>query len=352
LSLALAHAEEPVEDLRAAGLTYVTDLDPGIRRRKAGHGFNYRTADGKPVTDEPTLDRIRALAIPPAWTDVWICPDPRGHIQATGRDARGRKQYRYHARWRETRDAHKYDRLIAFGRALPRLRARVDKDLARPGLPREKVLAAVVRVMEVTLIRVGNVEYARANKSFGLTTLRDQHAKIAGGKAVFSFRGKSGKPHTTGFRDRRLARIVKACQDVPGQRLFQYLDDDGAHHAVESADVNAYIREAIGDPDVSAKDFRTWAGTVAAARALTLCPECQDPAEAKRNVKTCVKAVAGLLGNTAAVARKAYIHPAVLEAYETGALPLKAADEPRAFELAVLRFLETVREKAENGAKS
>ena len=320
------------------GLSYVTDQDPGLRRTRArGHGFNYQDADGKPVTDEKTLDRIHALAIPPAWTDVWICPKPGGHIQAVGRDQRGRKQYRYHARWTRTRDSHKYDRLIDFGRALPRLRRRIEDDLARRGLPREKVLAAVIRVMEATLIRVGNEEYARHNKSFGLTTLRDRHVKIGGSRAIFEFRGKSGKPHTTGFNDRRLARIVKACQDLPGQRLFQYLDDEGQRRAVESADVNAYIREALGE-DFSAKDFRTWAGTVAAARALTS-PECADLTAAKRNLNTCVKAVAGLLGNTAAVARNAYIHPAILDAYAEGKLELSDADG-RAFELAVLKFLE------------
>lgn len=325
-----------------AGLTYVTDQDPGLRRKPArGSGFNYLDVDGKPVTDEKTLDRIRALAIPPAWTDVWISPRANGHIQATGRDARGRKQYRYHARWQAERGAGKYDRLLAFGRALPRLRKRVEEDLARRGLPREKVLAAVIRVMEMTLIRVGNEEYAKTNKSFGLTTLRDRHAKVGSSRAVFEFKGKSGKVHQTGFNDRRLARVVKACQDLPGQRLFQYLDEDGQRRAVESADVNAYIREALGD-DFSAKDFRTWAGTVAAARALTM-PECADLSASKRNVNTCVKAVAGLLGNTAAVARSAYIHPAILDAYAEGKLDLKPGKEERAFELAVLRFLEAAR---------
>ncbi|WP_068878102.1 MULTISPECIES: DNA topoisomerase IB [unclassified Phenylobacterium] len=325
-----------------AGLTYVTDQDPGLRRRAArGTGFNYVDPDGKPVTDEKTLDRIRALAIPPAWTDVWISPRANGHIQATGRDARGRKQYRYHPRWQAERGAGKYGRLLAFGRALPRLRKRVEEDLARRGLPREKVLAAVIRVMEMTLIRVGNEEYAKTNKSFGLTTLRDRHAKVGATRAVFEFKGKSGKVHQTGFNDRRLARVVKACQDLPGQRLFQYLDEDGQRRAVESADVNAYIREAMGD-DFSAKDFRTWAGTVAAARALTM-PECADLSAAKRNVNTCVKAVAGLLGNTAAVARSAYIHPAILDAYAEGKLDLKPGKEERAFELAVLRFLEAAR---------
>ena len=342
--------DDVIEDVQAAHLTYVSDLDPGIRRRKAGHGFDYLDPSGEPLRDEATLERIRKLAIPPAWTDVWICPSPRGHIQATGRDARRRKQYRYHARWREARDTHKYDRLIDFGRALPRLRARVEKDLALRGLPRDKVLAAVIRVMEITLIRVGNEEYAKANKSFGLTTLRDRHAKIAGGHARFEFRGKSGKARRTGFDDRRLARVVKACQDVPGQRLFQYYDDDGQHRAVESADVNAYLRDALGE-DVSAKDFRTWAGTVAAARALAMAPECASAADARRHINTCVKAVAGVLGNTAAVCRKAYIHPAVIEAFEKGALPLKPTADGRAFELEVLKFLEAVRDEAEAAAK-
>jgi len=329
-------------DVHAAGLTYVSDLDPGIRRRKAGLGFNYRNADGKPVTDEATLDRIRKLAIPPAWTDVWIAPTARGHIQATGRDAKGRKQYRYHDKWRQQRDGGKFDRLIAFGRALPKLRARIERDLAARGLPRDKVLAAVLRVMEMTLIRVGNEEYAKANKSFGLTTLRDRHATIGSERAVFEFRGKSGKVHRTGFRDRRLARVVKACQDLPGQRLFQYLDDDGERRAVESADVNGYLREAMGE-DFSAKDLRTWAGTVAAARALATLPECADEGGAKHNINACVKAVAGVLGNTPAVCRSAYIHPAVLDAYQAGKLPLRAIGDGRAFELSVLRFLEDAR---------
>jgi DNA topoisomerase-1 len=341
----------PEGDVEAAGLTYVSDLDPGIRRRKAGHGFNYLDADGSPVTGEPTLDRIRKLAIPPAWTDVWICPTARGHIQATGRDARGRKQYRYHERWREVRDLGKYDRLIAFGRALPKLRAQIERDLARQGLPREKVLAAVIRVMEITLIRVGNEEYARANRSFGLTTLRDRHAKVGSARAVFEFRGKCGKVHRTGFSDRRLARIVKACQDLPGQRLFQYLDHEGQRHSVESTDVNAYLRDVLGE-DFSAKDIRTWAGTLAAARALVTLPERAGETEARRNVVTCVKAVAGVLGNTPAVCRKAYIHPAVVEGYEAGALPLKSGKSVRGFELAVLKFLETARDRAAKKAGS
>ena len=306
-------------------------------------------AQGRRVTDPATLDRIRALVIPPAWSEVWIAPSARSHIQATGRDARGRKQYRYHDRWRRVRDAHKYDRLIAFGRALPRLRGRVAHDLTLPGLTRDKVLAAVVRVMEITLIRVGNEEYAKANKSFGLTTLRGRHARIGSTRAEFEFRGKSGKVHSTGFSDRRLARILKACQDLPGQRLFQYLDESGQRHAVESADVNAYIRDALGD-DVSAKDFRTWAGTLAAARALVTLPACGTPGATKRNVATCVKAVAGVLGNTPAVCRAAYIHPAILAAYESGDLDLKGSSDSRAFELAVLRWLEKARDAAAHKA--
>jgi DNA topoisomerase-1 len=340
----LAPASPALEDMEAAGLVYVSDSDRGITRSKAGAGFNYRKPNGEPVTDEKTLDRIRKLAIPPAWTEVWICAKANGHIQAVGRDQKGRKQYRYHERWREVRDAHKYDRVIAFGRALPKLRKRVDEDLSRRGLPREKVLAAVIRVMEMTLIRVGNEEYAKQNKSFGLTTLRDRHAKIGASGAVFEFRGKSGKVHKTGFNDRRLARIVKACQDLPGQRLFQYLDEDGVQHVVESSDVNAYLREVLGE-DFSAKDFRTWAGTLSAARGLIELPQCSSASDAKRNINTCVKAVAGVLGNTAAVCRSAYIHPVVIESYQKGALPLKPAKDSRAFELAVLRFLEAARDE-------
>ena len=332
-----------------AGLRYVNDDDPGLTRVRAGAGFSCRDADGAPIRDEATLARIRGLAIPPAWTHVWICPSPRGHIQATGRDQKGRKQYRYHPDFRENREGAKYERMIAFGRALPRLRARVETDLAQRGLPREKVLAAVVGVRELTLIRVGNEAYAKENKSFGLTTLRDRHATITSTGAVFEFRGKSGKVHKTGLRDRRLARILKACQDIPGQRLFQYLDDDGQRRPVESADVNAYIREAMGE-DFSAKDFRTWAGTLAAARGLVQRPKCASASEAKRNVQTCVKAVAGLLGNTAAVCRAAYIHPLVLEAYERGTLPLKDRASPRAFELSVIRFLETARDSSRAAA--
>lgn len=325
-----------------AVLIYVNPDEPGIARVQAKTGFRYRDAAGRPVRDPDTMARIATLAIPPAWTDVWICPLAGGHIQATGRDAKGRKQYRYHDAWRRDRDGLKFERMIAFGRGLPRLRARVERDLGRRGLPREKVIAAVVRLMELTLIRVGNEAYVKENKSFGLTTLRDRHATLSGVGGVFEFRGKSGKVHKTSFHDRRLARIVKACQDVPGQRLFQYLDAEGARRSVESADVNAYIRESLGG-DFSAKDFRTWAGTLGAARALCQRPKAASATEAKRNVTDCVKAVARLLGNTAAVCRGSYIHPLVLEAYEQGALPLKPGRSPRAFELAVIRFLEAAR---------
>jgi DNA topoisomerase-1 len=345
MALGLSDQRIPVPELRAANLSYASDLDPGIRRKKAARGFNYLDADGKPISDPQTLDRIQRLVIPPAWTDVWISPSERSHLQATGRDVRGRKQYRYHERWREVRDSDKYDRLIAFGRALPKLRARVSHDLRRRGLPREKVLAAVIRVMEITLIRIGNEEYAKTNKTFGLTTLRNRHARISSRTATFEFRGKSGKVHKTGFSDRRLARILKACQELPGQRLFQYLGEDGERHCVDSADVNAYLHDALGD-EFSAKDFRTWAGTLAAARALVTLAPCQGDGEARKNVVTCVKAVAALLGNTPAVCRKAYIDPAVLESYEAGELRLKATRSDRSFELAVLAFLEKARDHA------
>jgi DNA topoisomerase-1 len=325
-----------------AGLTYVAEDQPGIRRKATARGFAYVGPDGKPVKDEATLERIRKLAIPPAYTEVWICADPMGHIQATGRDQRGRKQYRYHARWREVRDETKFARMAAFGRALPRIRERVEADLRKRELCREKVLAAVVRLMELTLIRVGNDEYARANKSFGLTTLRDRHVRFEGEQVKFAFKGKSGVEHTTSVRDRRLARIVRACQDVPGQRLFQYYDAEGARHAVGSAEVNAYIREAAGQ-DFSAKDFRTWAGTIAAAKALAMQELPESEAAAKRAMAVCVKATAGLLGNTPAVCRSAYIHPEVLKAFAEKRLPdaFKSA-EGADYEAAVIAFLDAL----------
>ncbi len=309
---------------RSVGLRYVNDDEPGISRRRSGKAFSYRDPDGSTITDEDALKRIRALAIPPAWTDVWICVSPRGHIQATGRDARGRKQYRYHPLWSQTRDEAKYERTIAFARALPRLRRRIERDLRRRGLPREKVLAAIVRLLETTLVRVGNEEYAQQNRSYGLTTLRDRHARVRGSALKLTFRGKAGKQHTVGLRDRRLARIVKGAQELPGQRLFQYVDDDGAIQAVVSDDVNEYLREAMG-ADFSAKDFRTWAGTVLAARALQqLEVAAQEGELAGRPTKVAlaraVEVVARELGNTPTVCRKCYIHPAIIDSYLDGTL--------------------------------
>jgi DNA topoisomerase-1 len=314
-----AEVPEPVESAAAAGLHYVSDRRPGIHRVRAGKGFRYRTAEGRPVRDDATLARIKSLVIPPAWTDVWICPSPNGHLQATGIDARGRKQYRYHPRWRQVRDEAKYHRLIAFGRALPRIRARADQDLARVSLLRAKVLAAIVRLLEATLIRVGNEEYARANGSFGLTTMRDRHVRFRGGTVHFAFRGKSGVRHDVDVHDRRLARIVKKCQDIPGQELFQYLDDQGERHTVTSTDVNDYLHEIAGE-EFTAKDFRTLAGTVLAARALQEFEAFDSQTQAKRNVVQAIEDVALRLGNTRAVCRKCYIHPAVLDAYLDGSL--------------------------------
>jgi DNA topoisomerase I len=309
-------------------------------------GWVFKGPDGARISDEGTLARIRKLAIPPAWTDVWICPSPKGHLQATGRDARGRKQYRYHARWREVRDETKYDRMIAFGEALPAIRARTDSDLALPGLPRAKVLATVVQLLEKTLIRVGNDEYARENNSFGLTTMRDRHVKVNGSTVRFAFRGKSGRRHAIDVRSRRLAAIVKRCRDLPGYELFQYVDDDGERQVIDSSDVNQYLREITGE-DFTAKDFRTWAGTVLVARALGELPS-ETATEAKKNLVKAIEAVAGLLGNTKSVCRKCYIHPAVIDAYLDRSLletldqradALAEADGLRLEEQTVLRFL-------------
>jgi DNA topoisomerase I len=310
---------DPVESAREAGLRYVSDDRPGIRRVRRGKGFRYVGTDDKPVRDPDTLRRIRSLAIPPAWTDVWICPLATGHLQATGHDARGRKQYRYHPRWRAVRDETKYDRMIAFAQALPHIRARVEQDLAQSGLPRMKVLATVVRLLETTLIRVGNEEYARDNGSFGLTTLRNRHVNVEGQTLRFSFKGKSGVRHSIYVDDRRLARIVQRCQDLPGQELFQYLDDDGTPHDIDSADVNAYLQEIAGQ-EFTAKDFRTWAGTVLAARALQELETFDSQAQAKRNIVAAIESVAKRLGNTKAVCRKCYVHPGVINAYLDGSL--------------------------------
>ena len=314
-----ADQDDPVGAARAAGLRYVSDAMPGITRRRAGKAFSYRGPDGELIEERAELARIRRLAIPPAWTGVWICRYANGHLQATGRDARGRKQYRYHPEWRAVRDAAKFDRMLAFAKALPRLRARIAEDQARRGLPREKVLATVVRLLEVTLIRVGNQEYARDNGSYGLTTLRDRHVDFEGARLIFEYRGKGGKQHRISLRDRRLARIVRSCQELPGQHLFQYVDEDGQRQPVDSADVNAYLQEITGEP-FTAKDFRTWAGTVLASLALSEFESFDSQAAAKRNVTRAIEQVAAQLGNTVAVCRKSYIHPEVIEAYLDGTL--------------------------------
>ncbi len=312
-----AEMPDPAASAAEAGLRYVSDDRPCITRRRAGKGFSYRSADGERLADKAQVARIKSLAIPPAWSEVWISPSPRGHIQATGRDDKGRKQYRYHPKWHEVRDETKYGRLLAFGRALPGIREAVERDLRRQGLPREKVLATVIRLLDTTLIRVGNEEYARENRSFGLTTMRDRHADAGSNKVTFSFRGKSGQEHEVELHDRRLAGIVKRCQDLPGQELFQYVEDDGSRRPVTSEDVNAYLREIAGE-EFTAKDFRTWAGTVLAAQALAAFEEVDSEADAKRNIVQAIEAVAKRLGNTRTVCRKCYIHPAVIDAYLDG----------------------------------
>jgi DNA topoisomerase-1 len=317
--LTVAVYVDPVESAKAAGLRYVTDEIPGIRRRKSGKGFTYTAPDGKTIHDPKELQRIRSLAIPPAWTDVWISPVRNGHLQATGRDARGRKQHRYHPEWRAVRDDTKFGRMMAFGEALPKIRERVEADLALRGLPRNKVVATVVRLLETTLIRVGNKEYVRQNNSFGLTTLRDGHVDIEGSKLRFEFRGKSGQQHAVELHDRRLARIVKQCRDLPGQTLFQYLDEEGVRQSISSGDVNSYLREVTGE-DFSAKDFRTWGGTVLALSALLEIGACESEKEANKAVVETVKRVAGELGNRPATCRKFYIHPVVLDTFVEGKL--------------------------------
>jgi DNA topoisomerase-1 len=313
------HAPEPAHSAAAAGLRHVSDAAPGISRRRAGRGFTYTGPDGRTVRDRATLARIRALAIPPAWTEVWIAADPKGHIQATGRDARRRKQYRYHPSWHEVRHETKFGRMLAFSAALPKIRRALAADLSLPGLPRRKVLATVVRLLECTQIRVGNDEYARANRSYGLTTFRDRHVAVNGSTLHFEFRGKSGKPHTVDVADRRLARIVARCQAIPGEELFQYLDEDGARQTIDSGDVNDYIREIAGE-EFTAKDFRTWAGTVLASEALLALGVPSSEREAKANILAAIDKVAGQLNNTRAVCRKYYVHPEVLAAYGEGVL--------------------------------
>ena len=311
--------QHPVKSAEAVGLRYVSDERPGIRRQRKGSGWIYRAASGKVLRDPKVLARIKRLAVPPAWTDVWICPDPQGHLQATGRDARRRKQHRYHPRWREIRDETKYNRMLAFARALPQIRRRVQRDLKPKGLPRTKVLATVVRLLEVSLIRVGNDEYARTNESFGLTTMKDRHVDVNGSQVRFNFRGKSGIRHEVDIADRRLAGIVKSCQDLPGQELFQYLDEQGQTQDVRSSDVNDYLRQISGR-DFTAKDFRTWAGTVLAAMALREFQKFDSQAQAKKNLLRAIESVAEKLGNTPAICRKSYIHPEVIGAYLDGSL--------------------------------
>lgn len=336
---------------RQAGLRFSHDRSPGLRRIRSRGGFRYVDDQGRPVRGRETLDRIRALAIPPAWSDVWICPDPAGHLQATGKDERGRKQYRYHASWRQARETSKYDRLTALGRALPRVRKRIDADLKRLGMPREKVLAAVVCLLERTQIRVGNTEYARTNQSYGLTTILGRHVKVQGTLVRLSFRGKSGVSHKIELSDRRLSKIVRRCQNLPGQELFTYLDDEGQPRDVASEHVNAYLREVSGI-DLSAKDFRTWAGSVFAFECLANQPSPKRKKDIKRAVVEAVASVSCRLGNTPAVCRRSYIHPAVIEAFESGSgFPPGRGNRSRAGlsaeESALLRFLEA----AERGAK-
>lgn len=321
--------QEAREAARAASLRYVSDEGPGIGRRRVGKHFSYRLPKGGPVKDPATLRRIKALAIPPAWTQVWICPHDNGHIQATGRDEKGRKQYRYHPRWRETRDAAKFGHMVEFARVLPRIRAQVEDHLRLHGLPREKVLATVVRLLETTLIRVGNDDYAKQNGSYGLTTLRNRHVAVEGSTLRFRFKGKSGKDWQLQVNDRRVARILRECQDLPGQELFQYLDEAGERHSIDSGDVNDYLR-GIAGAEITAKDFRTWAGTVLAALALGEFERFDTQAAAKRNVKQAIEQVSARLGNTPTICRKCYVHPGVLDLYMDGALALQVKEEAEA----------------------
>ncbi|MBB6143156.1 DNA topoisomerase-1 [Silvibacterium bohemicum] len=351
---------DPVQSAKDAGLRYVSDLQPGIVRKRHGKGFRYVGPDGKPVRDREVLQRIQSLVIPPAWTDVWISTSPKGHLQATGRDAKGRKQSRYHPRWREVRDETKYERMLIFGAALPALREHVVQDLGVPGMPRRKVLATIARLMETTLIRVGNEEYARANHSYGLTTMRVRHVEVEGSTVTFKFQGKSGVRHTIDINDRRIAKIIRRCQDLPGYELFQYVDSDGEQHSIDSADVNEYLREISGQ-DFTAKDFRTWAGTVLACMTLRAFDAFESDTQAKKNVVCAIKEVAAKLGNTPSVCRKCYVHPAVLECYLSGSmaeiLKKKLSAKPENFtlslaneELAVLRLLRNT--ATENGVRA
>ncbi len=342
---AVSSQADGIAAAKAAHLKYVSDDAPGIRRKTAGKGFTYIGLDGKPLRDRKELARIRSLAIPPAYSDVWICADSEGHIQATGRDQRGRKQYRYHPKWREVRDANKYDELVAFGKSLRQLRAKISEDMKQRGLTREKVLATIVALLDRTLIRVGNAGYAKENQSYGLTTLRNRHVTVDGTTLRFEFTGKSGKAWKLKLQDRRIARVVKACHDLPGQILFQYLDENGERHPLNSSDVNAYLQQISGR-EVTAKHFRTWAGTVMAAAALSRCEVADKPTVAKRVIKQAIETVAKRLGNTQTICRKCYVHPEIVSAYLDGDCASLPAEEPdgdetlTAQEAAVLDLLE------------
>ncbi len=338
---------EHVAAAKSAGLRYVTDAMPGITRKRAGSGWSYVSARGAKIADDEERQRLASLAIPPAWTDVWICPDPRGHLQVTARDVKGRKQYRYHPKFRAERDESKFDRMLAFSAGLPKLRERIEKDLELPGLPRRKLLATMVRLLDKTLIRIGNEEYLKANKSVGLTTMKRRHVEVEGHKLTFTFRGKSGVQHEIAVTDGRLARIVKQLQELPGQELFHFVDDEGQQVSIDSGDVNAYLQE-LCEEEVTAKDFRTWSGTMLAARALRDVGPAQTEAEAKRNVNAALDQVAKRLGNTRAVARKYYVHPAVIAAYHRGVSApeptratrgMRASAALRRDEVLVLQFL-------------
>ncbi len=342
---------DPQEAAESVGLAYVSDDKPGITRTKVGDGFVYTMPNGSEIKDEKVLDRVRKLAVPPAYVEVWICPRANGHIQATGRDAKGRKQYRYHPKFREVRDSTKYEHMLEFARGLPSIRETVAKHMRLHGMPRDKVLATVVYLLENTLIRVGNDDYVKQNHSYGLTTLQDRHVKIAGSELKFQFKGKSGKTWNLQIKDRRIAKIVKECQDIPGQELFQYVDHDGVRHDVTSADVNAYLKEITGR-DVTAKDFRTWAGTVLAAMALAEFEAFDSDARAKKNVRAAIEHVSSRLGNTPTICRKCYVHPEVLHSYMQGEMMLEIRDrvetelrdhlaELKPEEAAVLTLLET-----------
>ena len=343
----------------AAGLRYVSDEGPGIRRLKKRGGFTYVGPDGKRIRQAAELKRIAALAVPPAWTEVWICTHPRGHLQATGRDAKGRKQYRYHTAWRVHRDENKFDRMQGFAAALPNIRRRARADLSRPGLPRNKVLATIVQLLEKSLIRVGNEEYVRQNQSFGLTTLRNRHVQVKGETLTFQFRGKSGIRHSVDVSDRQLARIVKQCRDLPGQELFQYFDDHGDLQPVDSGDINDYLKSVAGD-DFTAKDFRTWSGTVLALAALREFPPAATKKQGEKIVLCAIEAVAKLLGNTRTVCRKSYVHPGIIDCYLHGAIEKiltrskarKASSGLRADEVAVLTILRYLQSKESGKRKA